>query len=146
MAQERQRVPPRQRVSARGIPTSNAHSPRKPRAGTPSRARTPCPFPFPKRCRGGGSRTEGGSRLEGGSGPEGGQGSRLMVFFGLEGVKKRGNTTSQEPRPSRDPLHFPNGHPSLFFAVKEQFNKKEHEIDHEDCLSLYQPLANAPLL
>ena len=30
-----------------------------------------------------------------------------MVFFGLYGAKKRGNTTSRVPPSSRDPSHFP---------------------------------------
>ena len=36
-----------------------------------------------------------------------------MAFFGLCGVKKRGNTTSRVPLTSRDPLHFPK-HRSYF--------------------------------
>ena len=62
----------------------------------------PCHLPFPKKVQEGrGSRPEGGSRLEKG------QGSRLVVFFGLYGVKKRGNTTSRDPPTSRDPSPLP---------------------------------------
>ena len=70
----------------------------------PLSSRDPLPFaPFQKVQEGGGCRPEGGgSRLEGASG------SRLVVFFGLYGVEKRGNTTSRVPPTSPDPSHFPN--------------------------------------
>ena len=65
----RQGVPARWGDPARGIPRQNAHSSRKPQAGTPTGA--PCPLPLPKEVQEGGSRPEGGvgSRLEGGRGP-----------------------------------------------------------------------------
>ena len=75
-----------------------AHSSRKSRPGTPSRAGTPCglaPCPFPKRCR----------RRGGGPGRKGGMGYWLVVFFALYGVKKRGNIKSWVPNET-GPLVF----------------------------------------
>ena len=60
---------------------------RKPRVGTPSRAGTPCPV------------QEGVPAVPARSGVR----SRLVVFFGLYGVKKCGNTTSRFPQPARTP-------------------------------------------
>ena len=56
-----------------------AHSPRKPRAGTPSRAETPSPFPLPKEVW------------------NGGPARRVVPARGGGGVKKRGDIASQVP-------------------------------------------------
>ena len=56
------------------------------------------PSPFPKRCRRVGRK--------GGPGSKGSMGSRLVMFLGLYGVKKRRNTMSRVPPTSLDPRIF----------------------------------------
>ena len=90
-----------------------AHRSRKPQAGTPSRAGTPCPSPFPKRCR------RWGGGVPGGGGAGRGVPARRGVGVPARGVLRpvRGQEAWEyhEPGPPNEPgpLAFPQNHVSL---------------------------------
>ena len=91
--QERQGVPARWGDPARGIPTAKPPTVRESHEPGPLSSRDPLPLAPSQRGAGvGGGGPGRKSRLKGG------QGSRLVVLFGLYGIKKRGNTTSQVPQ------------------------------------------------
>ena len=101
----------------------SAHSSRKPRAGTPLPDGTNYALRLPNEAQKGGR----GPFRKGGPARRGGRGPRLVVFFGLYGVKKRGNTTSRVPSTSRDPSHFPKKvfSPKVFRAFRRRTNVQQ---------------------
>ena len=93
-----------------------AHRSRKPQAGTPSRAGTPCPSPFRKRCRRWGG---GGPGRKGGPGSKGGRGPGSWCSSACTGARSVGIPRAGSPPTSRDPSHFPRGfRNSSFFTRK----------------------------
>ena len=92
--------------------SQTAHSSRKPRAGTPSRAGTPCPLPFPKRCKRGGGVPAG----RGGPGSKGGRGPGSWYSSTYTESRSTGIPRAGSPQRAGTPRIFPkfalrgNGH------------------------------------